>query len=96
MPTDKIKNFRFYPLCTFFLNEHLEIGNPVIGLDPQENLIAEWSDFDLKLQINIQNLDTMVFLDNKFDQTTNLYNFGNRYLLKRHIHNYINESKNHG
>ncbi len=79
------ENEQFLPLCMFFLEDYMELEKPFIY---QSNplLIAEWTEKNVKIEINITNLDTSLFIKNQLDHQTNLYNYGKRYLLKKHIH----------
>jgi hypothetical protein len=83
---NEIENSQFYSLCLFFLQDYLELEKPFIHCEHKDILIAEWFGHEVKLQINMKNLDTDVFIKNMFDHRTNLYNYGKRYLLKKHIH----------
>jgi len=77
---------QYYSLCMFFLEDYMELEKPVIWSKEDQTLTAEWIEKDLKLEINLTNLNTSVFIKNQLDLQTNLYIYGRRYLLKKHIH----------
>ena len=82
------ENHHYYSLCMFFLEYYLELNSkPYIFCLDQDTLIAEWFELQIKIQINLLNLDTDLYFKNLLDHRTNIYNYGNRYLLKKHIHN---------
>lgn len=80
------ENHQYYSLCMFFLEDYLELGKPYTFCLDKDTLIAEWSDPQIKLQINLLNLDSDLYVKNLLDHHTNIYNYGRRYLLKKHIH----------
>lgn len=79
------ENHQYYSLCMFFLEDYLELGKPYIFCSDKDTLTAEWFELQIKLQINLLNLDSELYIKNLLDHRTNLYNYGRRYLLKKHI-----------
>ena len=88
------ENHQYYSLCMFFLEDYLELGKPYIFCSDRDILIAEWFELQIKIQINLLNLDSELYIKNLLDHRTNLYNYGRRYLLKKHIQ--ITGLKPHG
>jgi hypothetical protein len=81
------ENHHYYSLCMFFLEDYLELGSkPYIFCSDQDTLIAEWFELQIQIQINLLNLDTDLYFKNLLDHRNNIYNYGKRYLLKKHIH----------
>jgi hypothetical protein len=81
------ENHQYYSLCMFFLEDYLELGKPYIFCSNDNTLVAEYSEHQIKLQINLLNLDSELYIKNLLDHRTNIYNYGRRYLLKKHIQN---------
>jgi hypothetical protein len=83
---NEIENSQYFSLCLFFLEDYLELNKPHLFCLDKETLVADWHNHGITLQINMNNLDTELYVKNSLDHRTNLYNYGRRYLLKKHIH----------